>query len=233
MTGPTIQIVQSNGHRFEIIRWSSDIPEALLLPGATGGIRGYGALGAELQSLGLGVAGMNPRGCGGSQASLENVTLRDLAGDVIEVLSVLCDAPALLIGHAGGNRVARMAASMRPDLITAVVLLAAGGMVPPDEEAQAALSQIMSGSVEKAERHKLYRTALFAPDSKIPDEYFEVPDRSAEFGRAFSAALAATPVGDWWAGGSCPILAIQGLQDRIAPPPTVIFLKPSSPTAFR
>ncbi|MEE4235820.1 MAG: alpha/beta hydrolase [Anderseniella sp.] len=226
---PTFQIVQLNGQRFEIIRWSSDVPKALLLPGATGGIRGYIALGTELQSLGLGVAGMNPRGCGGSQASLENLTLRDLANDVIDVLSVLCDAPILLIGHAGGNRVARMAATMRPDLITGVVLLAAGGMVPPDQDAQVALSQIMSGSVGRAERHKLYRTALFAPGSKIPDDYFEVSDRSVEFGRAFSAALKATPVGDWWAGGSCPILVIQGLQDRIAPPANGYHLKAEFP----
>jgi pimeloyl-ACP methyl ester carboxylesterase len=74
-----------------------------------------------------------------------------------------------------------------------------------------------------------YRTALFAPGSKIPDDYFEVSDRSVEFGRAFSAALKATPVGDWWAGGSCPILVIQGLQDRIAPPANGYHLKAEFP----
>lgn len=229
MSEPTFQIVRLNGYRFEIVRWSSDTPEALLLPGATGGIRGYVALGAELQSLGLGIAGMNPRGCGGSQASLDDVTLGDLAQDVINVLSAVCVVPTLLIGHAGGNRVARMAASMRPDLIKGVVLLAAGGMVPPDREAQAALSQLISGNADRAERLRLYRIAMFAPASVIPYEYLDVPDRSVEFGRAFAAALEATPVSNWWSGGSCPILVIQGLQDRIAPPANGHHLKTEFP----
>lgn len=218
MTVPVFQMVRVNGRRFEVMRWSSDAPIAILLPGGFGGIRGYAALGSELQSLGVPVAGMNPRGCGGSLGALDGVTLRDLAQDVIDVLGAVCVAPTLVIGHAGGNRVARMAAGLRPDLVRGIVLLAAGGMVPPDRETQAAMSQLMSGDLDRAERQRLTRISMFAPGSRVPDEHFDVPDRSVEFGRVFFAALAATPISEWWAGGSSPILVIQGLQDRVAPP---------------
>jgi pimeloyl-ACP methyl ester carboxylesterase len=122
-----------------------------------------------------------------------------------------------------------MVANIRPDLIRGVVLLAAGGMVPPDRKAQAALSRLMSGNVDRAEQRRLTRISMFAPGSRIPDEHFEVPDRSAEFARNFFAALAATPISKWWAGGSSPILVIQGLQDRIAPPANGHLLKTEFP----
>lgn len=35
---------------------------------------------------------------------------------------------------------------------------------------------------------------------------------------AFTAASNATELDDWWGGGSAPMLILQGLQDRIAPP---------------
>jgi pimeloyl-ACP methyl ester carboxylesterase len=107
--------------------------------------------------------------------------------------------------------------------------LAAGGLVPPDQQALAALSRLLSCDVGSAERQRLARMAMFAPGSSIPDDYIDVPDRSVDFGQAFSAALAAIPVSDWWAGGSSPILVVQGFQDRIALPANGHLLKAEFP----
>ena len=57
-------------------------------------------------------------------------TLADLAGDVAAVLHHLDRGPAVLLGHAFGNRVMRMTATLWPDLVCGVVLLAAGGLFP-------------------------------------------------------------------------------------------------------
>lgn len=219
MTTASFEAVQTESGVFEIARWSGETPVAVLLPGAMGGIRGYDLLGATLCRHGVPVAGMNPRGSGASTGDLEGITLRDLANDVIDVLTAVCAEPALLIGHAGGNRIARMAGTLRPDLVTGLVLLAAGGSVMPDDGAQDALAKLMTGQFsDKAERLRLTQMVMFAPGNPVPDDYFRVPDRSIAFARAFSSIMDATPVSDWWSGGTCPVLIIQGAQDRIAPP---------------
>ena len=42
-----------------------------------------------------------------------------------------------------------------------------------------------------------------------------------------TAANAATPVADWWDAGSAPLLVVQGLADRMAPPANGRMLKDS------
>lgn len=215
---PIFEVINVGNSSFEVMRWSSEQPEGILLPSAVGGIRGYAQLGSQLQSLHLSVAGINPRGCGKSTGPLKNVTFRELAQDVVDVIVEIATIPVLLIGHAGGNRIARMVASMRPDLVRGVVLLAAGGKVRPDEEALTALRRLTMKDYEN-EKHQLSltQTALFAPGSEIPDDYWRVSDRSTKFAQAFAGALETTSVEEWWAGGQARMLVIQGKQDRIAP----------------
>ncbi len=61
--------------------------------------------------------------------------MQDLAGDVAAVMERL-GAPAIVIGNAFGNRVALFVAFGRPDLVTAVVLVCAGGGVAPEPDAR-------------------------------------------------------------------------------------------------
>ena len=70
---------------------------------------------------------------------MQGTSLADLAGDVAIVVERLAGGPAVLIGHAFGQRVARMLAMTRPDLVKAIVMLAAGGKVPVPERAREAL----------------------------------------------------------------------------------------------
>ncbi len=54
------------------------------------------------------------------------------------------DEKVTLVGHAFGNRVARQIASLDPDRISAVILLAAGGQVTMDPKAEQALRDIFN-----------------------------------------------------------------------------------------
>ncbi|MBV8914938.1 MAG: alpha/beta fold hydrolase, partial [Acetobacteraceae bacterium] len=71
----------------------------------------------------------DPRGLG-SEGTLHGLTLHDLAADVAAVIE-RTGSRAVVIGHGFGNRIARMVAADRPDLVRAVVLLGCSGLVQP------------------------------------------------------------------------------------------------------
>ncbi|MGE0044210.1 MAG: alpha/beta fold hydrolase [Hyphomonadaceae bacterium] len=142
-------------------------------------------------------------------------TIADLADDAAGVIDQLCDGPAHVVGHAFGQRVTRMLAARHPGRVRSVVLLAAGGRAAMPENVRQDL--IMSVSVNS----------------------FPMPDHRAAIARAFFAqgqdasvwhdgwfpltaqmqvqAVQRTPLSDWWAGGSAPMLVVQAAEDPIAP----------------
>ena len=63
---------------------------------------------------------------------MEDLSMHDLAADVASVLEHENQGPAIVVGHAFGNFVARQIANDRPDLVRGVVVAAASaGKVPP------------------------------------------------------------------------------------------------------
>jgi pimeloyl-ACP methyl ester carboxylesterase len=72
---------------------------------------------------------------------MTGLTYHDLAADVAGVIDALDIAPAILLGHAFGNRIARTVAADTPEHLRGVILVAAGGKVGPRPEAARALSQ--------------------------------------------------------------------------------------------
>ena len=179
-----------------------------------------------------------PRGIGKSAGPMQGLSLADLAGDVAIVVERLASGPAVLVGHAFGQRVARMVATTRPDLVKGVVMLAAGGKVPIPERAHEALSTCFDLTLPDDVRTENVRYAFFAPGNDPTvwrsGWYPEVAnmqrattvglDRSDE-NAAQSGGGRATSVDAWWAGGSAPLLVIQGLQDRVALPENGRLLK--------
>lgn len=140
-------------------------------------------------------------------------TLHDLAAQAARALG---DAgpPAHLVGHALGNRIARCLAADRPDLVRSVTLLAAGGKVPPDPEAGEALRNCFNG-LSPDDHLNAVATAFFAPGND-PSVWRDGWDGALAW--AQSEAVHATNVDDWWTAGTAPVLVIQGLDDRVAPP---------------
>ena len=81
-----------------------------------------------------------PRGIGQSRGPLTGIDLHDYAGDVAAVIAHEAKGPAFVVGHAFGNRVARMLATDRPDLVRAVALVAANiGKAPSPPQVRAAI----------------------------------------------------------------------------------------------
>ena len=70
-----------------------------------------------------------PRGTGRrpDDPALSATTLDDLAADLAALVDADGHAPVAVVGHAYGQRVARMLATRRPDLVERLILLAAGG----------------------------------------------------------------------------------------------------------
>ncbi|MBP1715444.1 MAG: alpha/beta hydrolase, partial [Deltaproteobacteria bacterium] len=88
---------------------------------------------------------------------------RELAEDTAAVIENLKGQPAVVVGHAFGNRVARMLATQRPELVRAVVLLAAGGKAPMDPSIRDSLGKCLDLALPEAERLEHVRRAFFAP----------------------------------------------------------------------
>ena len=93
-----------------------------------------------------------PRGYGESTGALDGVTLHDLAGDVARAIEDIGGAPVLVAGHAYGDRVGRMLASDRPDLVRGVVVMAAAGKFPPRAEAVQNLMSYLDKSLPAESR---------------------------------------------------------------------------------
>jgi pimeloyl-ACP methyl ester carboxylesterase len=170
-------------------------------------------LAARLAAAGHRVVTLDPRGIGASTGDLAGLTLDDCAGDVARVVERLDPVPTkvTVIGHAFGNRVVRRLSAMRPDLVEAVVLLGAGGRVEGDAEARAALVRCFSADRTLDD----VATAFFAPgnDASVWAGGWHDAVAAAQAGATRAAVLE-----DWWDAGTAPMLVVQGLDDRAAPP---------------
>jgi pimeloyl-ACP methyl ester carboxylesterase len=180
-------------------------------------------LAARVADAGFTAARTQPRGIGASSGPIEGVSLADLAGDVAVAIGGLGGGPAVVIGHAFGQRVARMLATTKPELVRAVVTLAAGGKVPIPEKARAALAGCFDASLS-AEQHLANVRYGFFADGNDPSVWRDGwHGEVARMQRAATLGLEASGRSgsheqSWWAGGRAPMLVIQGLQDTIALP---------------
>jgi pimeloyl-ACP methyl ester carboxylesterase len=172
----------------------------------------------QLAAAGFHTVAVNFRGVGASTGPLDDLTLHHLAADIAGVIEALAAAPAHVVGHAFGNRVARCLAADRPDLVRRVVLLAAGGLVPSDPEARRAAYRLRHETLTEAERLALRQAAYLSPasDPRLMAQVEKSP--LWDEGDLTEMVSQATPLADWWAGGTAPLLVVQGLDDRRAPP---------------
>jgi len=192
---------------------SGDTVVALPAAGRSG--RDFDVLVGALVRAGFNTAAVDLRGIGDSTGSLDDVTLHDLAADVAKLIESLDWGPVHVVGHAFGNRVARCLAADRPNLVRSVTLLAAGGLVPPEPQTLVAMVRSQQLDFPEPERLEAIRTAFFGPssDPTVWSDGWWLGATTAQV-----AAANATPTEDWWDGGRAPLLVIQGLDDKVAPP---------------
>jgi pimeloyl-ACP methyl ester carboxylesterase len=136
----------------------------VLLPSLGRGAGDFDPIAQGLAKAGFRVLRPQPRGIGASRGPMTGIDLHDYAGDVAAVIGHDGGGAAFVVGHAFGNRVARMLATDRPELVRAVALVAANvGHAPSPPEVRAAIRASADPSLPDAERLAALQFAFFAP----------------------------------------------------------------------
>jgi pimeloyl-ACP methyl ester carboxylesterase len=190
-----------------------------LLPAGTLTVGYLDGVADALARSGYRVVGINFRGSGKSTGPSAGVTLQTMADDVAGVIQGLKLGSAHVVGNDFGNRVARVLDSSHPELTRSVILLAAGGKVPPGPAAQHALDVMFNPASSHLEDLDAMRYMVHNP-ADIPRIIETIkPCRSPEAAGIEEAAAKATPLSAWWAPpGKTKYLILQGAEDQIAPP---------------
>ena len=191
-----------------------DGPPIVLLPSRGRDSDDYDDVAAGIARAGFRVLRPQPRGVARSTGPMEGITLHDLAKDVALVIEREGGgAPAVVVGHAFGNWVARMTAVDHPRLVRGVVIAAAAAKVYP-AELSAAVTKIADMSLPDEERLKYLRYAFFAPGHD-PSEWLTgwYPDAN----RSQVLAAKATKQSEWWSAGKAPLLDLQAENDPFKP----------------
>lgn len=190
-------------------------PLVVMVPSLGRGADDFRDLAGRVAAAGFRVACPQPRGIGASGPLPEQSDLRAWADDVVAVIDALAgsDERAVVVGHAFGNRVARMTAAAHPDRVAAVALLACGGLVPPAPAVGAALFGVFDETVDRAAHLAAVRTAFFAPthDPAVWEHGWYPAVAAAQ-----AAATRATPTSEWWLAGSAEVLVVQPDDDVVA-----------------
>ena len=155
----------------------------------------------------------------GSAGNLTNLSMRDLADDVIAIAEAFGSDKFHMMGWAFGNRASRMVATLYPNRISSLTLIAAGGLVPALTE-PGALGKLLSNSgLSEAEKIKLARQTLFSSetDDEVVLDYVTNLKYWPEARDAQRFANQTTAVEFWSAGGSGPMLMVMGEDDLTAP----------------
>jgi pimeloyl-ACP methyl ester carboxylesterase len=105
-------------------------PALLMIPSLGRGSADFDDLSRRLVAAGFTSVRPDPRGIGGSTGPMDGLTLHDLAAEAALVIEALGGQPVVVVAHAFGQRVGRTFAGDRPELASAIAVIAAGGKVP-------------------------------------------------------------------------------------------------------
>lgn len=196
-------------------------PLVVILPSSARGLEDFEDTAKAFAAQGFRVLRPQPRLVGASTGPTEGITLRDLAADVAGVITHYNQGPAVLVGHAFGNWVARMTATAFPDKVRGVVVAAAAAKhIPP--ELLAALRTAGDVKAQREDRLKALSIAFFAPGND-PAVWLEgwYP-QLASYQRPI---IAAPKTEEWWQAGKAPVLDLQATLDPFRPRETANSLR--------
>ena len=219
---PRFRVIDIGHAELNVAEWSSPASDkelVLALPGSGGDHSRYRLIAPLLAEAGYHVIVINQRGVMGSSGSLDGLTLRELALDVISVANSLNVQKFHMMGWAFGNRTSRMLATEYPDRVASLTLIAAGGLVPALTEPGELSRLLGDSSLNQEEKVRLARRTLFSPatDESVLEEYAQSLSYWPEARRAQREANQNTPLEDWSAGGTGPLLMVMGEDDLTAP----------------
>ena len=188
-------------------------PLIVLLPSLGRGAGDFAPMADVLAAEGYRVLRPQPRGIGGS-AGPAYADLHDCAEDIAAVIESEANGPAIMVGHAFGNRVSRLLATIRPDLVAGVVLVAANvGHAPSPPKIREAIRNSADATLPADARLAALRLVFFAPGND-PSGWLEnwYPDVLAAQRHAGDQTARSVD----YASGSAPVLYMQPSHDPLA-----------------
>jgi pimeloyl-ACP methyl ester carboxylesterase len=187
-------------------------PLVILLPSRGRDSEDYDEVAHGIAAEGFRVLRPQPRGIGQSKGAMTGISLHDFARDIAAVIRHY-GGPAVIVGHAYGNWVARMTATDYPDLVRGVVIAAAAAKQYPPE-LSVAVTRSDDLSLPREERLKYLRGTFFAPGSD-PTVWLDGWHPAASEAQRIAAQN--TRQAEWWAAGKTPLLDLQADNDPFHP----------------
>ena len=215
---PQVYFVANGSARIEV-RAQGHGPIIMVLPSLGRGVEDYDEIAAGLVAEGFRVVRPQPRGIGASTGPLDNASLETLAGDVAAVIEAQNVGPVIVAGHAHGNYVARMLATIRPDTVRGVAILAGSpgwsptGEDPIDPNVRQSISKAGDASLPEEERIEHLMRAFFAPGN---DPRVWLKGWHSETKKLQQLAESRSSTAKFFATGNVPILDLQAECDTIA-----------------
>lgn len=174
----------------------------------------------------------NYRTIGASTGSFEGLTLHDYASDLWRVADAFGARRVHLAGKTFGNRVVRAAAQDRPERVLSIVLIGAGGELPPSPETVALYRRYVDPATPRDEWLRLQRELMYAPGNEDLAERDAAQGEFPALAAAQVKASDATPKAEWSSGGTAPMLVLTCLADRVAIPEGALTLAKSRPDTW-
>lgn len=191
-------------------------PTIVMLPssGRDGG-DDFDSVAHMLAQAGFRVLRPQPRGMMGSTGPMQGVSLHQLADDVVMVIDKLGGGRAVIVGHAFGHFVARMAAVDHPAEVRGVVLAAAAASTWP---ADIAATPLRAGDLNAPEADRLaaLRLGFFAADHD-PHPWLKGWWPKAQQMETDSREKSGVKQSDWWSAGTAPLLELIPASDPFKP----------------
>ena len=176
----------------------------------------FDRLGAAIAGRGYTAVSLDQRGVRDSTGPLDGLDLADLASDAMAAVRAVHAGRVVAIGHGFGNGIVRRMAALYPDDVAGVVAINAGGKIhDPDPRVYAEFDKVFESDVDEEVRRAAISFCFFG-DGPVPQDWID--GWWVEHYGPFVEAQISTPEEEWWTAGDAPILVIQGLRDRVAPP---------------
>ena len=219
------QVVEHGPARIEVLAQGSG-PMVVLLPSLARGAEDFDRIAPLVAAAGYRVIRPEPRGIGRSTGPMDGLSLYDLAADV--AVAIEADAggrpgPVIVAGHAFGNWIARALSAIRPDMVRAVVLLAASIGTDIDPGIRSSIDGSFNPDLSEDERLRHLLRGYFASGN---DVRVWLGGWHPAVARMQRAATAATTDRTWQhVADRVPVLYVAAEEDAIAPPPTLARLQ--------
>ncbi|MBR0784762.1 alpha/beta fold hydrolase [Bradyrhizobium iriomotense] len=218
--GPSRHIVDVGSAKIEVTAEGQG-PLIVLLPSTGRSSDDFDVLAGGLAKAGFRVLRPQPRGIGGSIGPMTDVSFHDFANDIAGIIKHDGGDPAIIVGHAYGNWIARTVATDYPQLVRGVVLMAAGAKTWPRQLSDA-ITTINDRNQPTAIRLKALEFAFFAPGN---DASSWLEGWHKDVTESQRAAGLNTKRESWWLSGTARILDLQAADDPFRPRDTTDELK--------